>query len=68
MPGYQDNEDNGLGNYRHEIPCLQREQNKQLSKPQIHQIWRNTRKCVDVIHNGYVHLCVLCIGSSEKKS
>lgn len=57
-----DIEDNGRGNYRHEIPCLQREQSKQLSKPQIHQIWKNTRKCFCVILNGDVHLCVcLCV-------
>lgn len=65
-----DIEDNGRGNYWHEIPCLQREQSKQLPKPQIHQIWRNTRKCFCMIHNGDVHLCVcfvcvLCIRSSD---
>lgn len=38
-----------LGIHRHDIPCLQREQNKQLPKPQIHRIWRNVRICFGVI-------------------
>lgn len=56
-----DIEDNVWGNYRHETPRLEREESKQLSKSQIHQIWGNSRQCFYVIFNEDAPLC-MCEG------
>lgn len=62
----------GWGNYRHKIPCLLREVNKHLPKPQIHQIWKKIQESAFfLILYGDVHLCVrahvcvLCIRSRD---
>lgn len=60
-----DIEDNVRGNYRHETPRLEREESKQLSKSQIHQIWGNSRQCFYVIFNEDAHLC-MCEGFVHK--
>lgn len=53
-----DIEDNVWGNYRHETPRLEREESKQLSTSQIHQIWGSSRQCFYVISSEDAHLCM----------